>query len=204
MIGLARERGFHSAYVPEEDAAEASLVEGIDVIPVPNIVHLAAHLRGFDQIEPFVPKQRFESGDCGTGGRRRLPHIRGQEHVKRALEVAASGGHNVIMVGPPGSEDAAGPRDADSPAADDGDEALEVTKIYSVAGMLPQGTPMIHARPFGRRTTRCRTRDSSAAGGSLARARSLCLIGACCSWTSCRSSGGRCWSRSGSRWRTGW
>ncbi len=149
MVGLARERGFHSAYVPEEDAAEASLVEGIEVIPVPNIVHLAAHLRGFDQIEPFVPKRRFVEVRVADAEGVDFRHIRGQEHVKRALEVAASGGHNVIMVGPPGSGKTllarATPTILPQMTAD---EALEVTKIYSVAGMLPQSTPLIHTRPF--------------------------------------------------------
>ena len=149
MVGLARERGFHNVFVPEDDAAEASLVEGIEVIPVPNLVHLAAHMRGFDPIEPFIPKQRFDPAEGPAAEGVDFRHIRGQEHVKRSLEVAASGGHNVIMVGPPGSGKTllarATPTILPRMTAD---EALEVTKIYSVAGMLPQGTPMIHARPF--------------------------------------------------------
>lgn len=148
MVGLARERGFHTVFVPEADAAEAALVDGVEVIPVESLVQIAAHLRGFDPIAPHVLRDRGVPGEMPPDGVD-LRHIRGQEHVKRALEVAAAGGHNVIMVGPPGSGKTLLARATPTilPRMTT-EEALEVTKIYSVAGMLPSDTPLIHTRPF--------------------------------------------------------
>ncbi len=150
MVGLARERGFRTLFVPEIDAAEASLIDGIEVIPVASLVQLAGHLQ---ELSPIMAYER-------KGGRPTLTvqdsaegvdfkHIRGQEHVKRGLEVAAAGGHNVIMVGPPGAGKTLLARA--TPTILPGmtmDEMLEVTKIYSVAGMLPSGTPLSQRRPF--------------------------------------------------------
>ncbi len=149
MAGLARERGFSTVYVPDADAAEASLIGGIEVIPVVSLAQLAAHLRLLETIAPFVPTGHpnliLEARAEGVDFR----HIRGQEHVKRALEVAAAGGHNVIMVGPPGAGKTLLARA--TPTMLPGmtmSEMLEVTKIYSVAGMLPSDTPLLHQRPF--------------------------------------------------------
>jgi len=149
MVGLARERGFHSVYVPEPDAREASLVDGLDVVPVESLGRLAAHLQALDPIAPFAHNgyKSLPPGDAPEGVD--FQHIRGQEHVKRALEVAAAGGHNVVMVGPPGAGKTLLARA--TPTILPGmtmEESLEVTKIYSVAGMLPADTPLIRRRPF--------------------------------------------------------
>src|SRR2546425_8979817 len=149
VVGLARERGFHSVYVPEPDALEASLVDGLDVVPVESLGRLAAHLQALDPIAPFAHNayKTLPSGDAPEGVD--FQHIRGQEHVKRALEVAAAGGHNVVMVGPPGAGKTLLARA--TPTILPGmtmEESLEVTKIYSVAGMLPADTPLIRRRPF--------------------------------------------------------
>jgi magnesium chelatase family protein len=149
MVGLARERGFHTVFVPTADAAEACLVDGIEVIAVESLVQLVAHLRGIDYLEPFVNKGRYAEASAAAPDGVDFQHIRGQEHVKRGLEVAAAGGHNVVMVGPPGSGKTLLARATPTilpPMTTD--EALEVTKIYSVAGMLPGDTPMIQIRPF--------------------------------------------------------
>ena len=149
MVGLAREHGFHTVYVPEPDAGEASLVDGLEVVPVESLGRLATHLQALDPIAPFAHNghKLIPAGDAPHGVDFR--HIRGQEHVKRALEVAAAGGHNVVMVGPPGAGKTllarATPTILPSMTTE---ESLEVTKIYSVAGMLPSDTPLIRQRPF--------------------------------------------------------
>jgi magnesium chelatase family protein len=148
MVGLAKERGFTTVFVPEADAGEAALVEGVEVIPVGSLAALAEHLRFGEQIESFVPKRDVALEDAPVPGTD-FRDIKGQEHVKRALEVAAAGGHNVLMVGPPGSGKTllarAMPTILPRMTAD---EALEVTKIYSVAGMLAGGSPLLRQRPF--------------------------------------------------------
>src|SRR5436309_1158104 len=149
MVGLARERGFHTVYVPEPDAHEASLVDGIEVVPVESLGRLAAHLQALDPIAPASHNGSNFLAAIDVPEGVDFRHIRGQEHVKRALEVAASGGHNVVMVGPPGAGKTllarATPTILPSLTME---ESLEVTKIYSVAGMLPADTPLIRRRPF--------------------------------------------------------
>ena len=149
MVGLARERGFQAVYVPEADAEEASLMEHTQVFPVISLGHLAEHLRAMQPIAPFVSSgPRAPAAEPLIDGVD-FRHIRGQEHVKRALEVAAAGGHNVIMVGPPGAGKTLLARGTPTILSRlTTQEALEITKIYSVAGMLPQDTPLINHRPF--------------------------------------------------------
>ncbi len=147
MVALAREKGFSTVIVPEVDTKEACLIDGVKVIPVASLAQLVSYLRG------EIPAPEVKSGPPQEEGSPALSadlaHIKGQEHAKRALEVAAAGGHNIIMVGPPGSGKTLLARSLPSilppmPM----DEALEVTKIYSVAGMLPPDTPLIRMRPF--------------------------------------------------------
>ena len=147
MAALAKDSGFRRVFVPEADGGEAALVEGVEVIPVPNLSSLIAHLRGETSIAPVTL-------DGATIGNAPPPAfdisaVRGQEHAKRALEVAAAGGHNALMSGPPGSGKTLLARSLPSimPPLTHG-EAIEVTKIYSIAGALPKDDPLISERPF--------------------------------------------------------
>jgi len=149
MVALAREENIETIIVPEVDAREAAMLEGTRIIPVASLAQLVGYLQGeinipeyiADKVELDVYKPATPITD--------LADIKGQEHVKRALEVAAAGGHNVIMNGPPGSGKTLLARTLPSilpPMT--GEEALEVTKIYSVSGLLPSDTPIVRQRPF--------------------------------------------------------
>ena len=148
MVGLAKERGVEVVCVPEADAQEAALIEGVRILPVRTLAQLAAHQNGGEPIAEFrrngkppATGRLWEGTDFGE--------VRGQEHVKRALEVAAAGGHNVLMTGPPGAGKTLLARALPSILPDmSPEEALEVTKICSVSGLLPPETPLITQRPF--------------------------------------------------------
>ncbi|MCH8949902.1 MAG: YifB family Mg chelatase-like AAA ATPase [Chloroflexi bacterium] len=148
MVALAKERGIETVYLPEADAEEGGLIDDIRIVPVRNLAELVEHLSGAKHIAEFSRNGRtqpslplWEGTDFGE--------VRGQEHVKRALEVAASGGHNVLMTGPPGAGKTLLARALPSilPGMT-AEESLDVTKIYSVSGMLPSETPLISQRPF--------------------------------------------------------
>ncbi|HXU23933.1 MAG TPA: YifB family Mg chelatase-like AAA ATPase [Tepidiformaceae bacterium] len=148
MVGLARDRGMKRAFVPKQNAAEASLVRGIDVFAVESLSSLAAHLLGSVPIDRSipVPASEYVPDNSSTTD---FADVVGQEHAKRALEVAASGGHNLIMRGPPGSGKTLLARAVPSilpPMSED--EAMEVTRIYSVAALLPPGAGLMRMPPF--------------------------------------------------------
>ncbi len=149
MVALAQEQHIRRVFVPEVDAREAALLQGPEVYPVPTLADLVAHLRGERQIEPFHTDEDVLAAPAEDEFSMDFQHVKGQEHVKRALEVAAAGGHNLVMSGPPGSGKTFLARCLPSilpPFTPE--EALEVTKIYSVSGMLPGDTPIIRQRPF--------------------------------------------------------
>ena len=147
MVSLASQKGMRRAFVPAEDAPEAALIEGVDILPIRTLADLVNHLTGDVPIVPFQATDA--SDDPVTVTRIDFSEIRGQEQVKRALEIAAAGSHNVLMSGPPGSGKTMLARALPSilpPMTID--EALEVTKIYSVRGLLPPDTPLLRERPF--------------------------------------------------------
>jgi magnesium chelatase family protein len=146
MAAVAREQGFKRVFVPEVDAAEAALIPDLEVIPAASLSELYAHLNGTQRVQSFPPTN---AEDISITVATDFSEIKGQEHVKRALEVAASGGHNCLMIGPPGSGKTLLARalPAILPRMSI-DEALDVTRIYSVADQLPSDVPLIRARPF--------------------------------------------------------
>jgi magnesium chelatase family protein len=149
MAALGRtQEGIQKVFVPFEDAGEAALLPDVEVIPVTNLSELVGHLTGLRPIPPFNINLD-DTFDQDLVYAADFADIKGQEHVKRAMEVAAAGGHNVLMTGPPGAGKTLIAKSLPGilPRMSV-DEALEVTKIYSVAGLLPADTPLIRNRPF--------------------------------------------------------
>ncbi|MEA3398723.1 MAG: YifB family Mg chelatase-like AAA ATPase [Patescibacteria group bacterium] len=142
----AAQLGFDTIFVPEINAKEAKLVKAIKVIAVKNLAQTIYHLAGRNIIEP-TPESEFNFSNVKIMFD--MSHIKGQEHVKRAMEIAAAGAHNMLMNGPPGSGKTLIARTMPSILPDlTLEEALEITKIYSVAACLPPGTALITNRPF--------------------------------------------------------
>jgi magnesium chelatase family protein len=147
MVALAAENGLHSVVVPAVDAREASLVQEMKILPVNSLSELARHLNNDARISYYEPET--DLGNTSFISVTDFADIKGQEHVKRGLEVAAAGGHNFLMSGPPGSGKTLLARSLPSilPKMSRA-EALEVTKIYSISGLLPSDTPLIMQRPY--------------------------------------------------------
>jgi len=148
MVALANAEKIPTVIVPDADAREASLIKGVKIVPIASLSQLVSYFRGEISLPEYKPDKVRDYPEP-LSSITDLAYIKGQEHVKRALEVAAAGGHNVIMCGPPGSGKTLLARSLPSilpPMTTD--EALEVTKIYSVSGLLPPDTPLLKRRPF--------------------------------------------------------
>ena len=147
IAAKARDDGFESICVPAIDAPEAALVPGLQVLPVYSLEELVNHLIGINRIPPHesVPIKELPAQKVQTD----FQEIKGQEHVKRALEVAAAGNHNMLMNGPPGAGKTLLARSLPGimPRMSI-DEALDVTRIYSILDRLSADTPLIQHRPF--------------------------------------------------------
>ena len=165
MVAVARDEGYNLAFVPSADAREAALVDGVEVVPVKDLAELVSHVRGEPPILPLtaqtmeqaegsetdsdVPSEGDAGRRSGVAGGVDMADIRGQEHAKRALEVAAAGSHNLLMSGPPGSGKTLLARALPFVLPKlTSEEALDVTKIYSISGLLPSSSPLITARSF--------------------------------------------------------
>lgn len=148
MVICARDNGAKYAVVPYANAGEAAVVKGIDIIAVESLEQLCDHLNGRKVIEPHkIDLDGYFRND--GSGMIDFSEVKGQENVKRALEIAAAGNHNVLMIGSPGSGKSMLAQRLPTILPDmTFEEALEVTKVHSIAGTLPSDTPMITTRPF--------------------------------------------------------
>jgi magnesium chelatase family protein len=157
----AKELGAQTVICPAQNAAEMAIVEGIRAIPASSLFEAAQYLAGEREITPAVPAADTRSG---IGRQTDLLEIKGQEAAKRALEIAAAGGHNLLLVGPPGTGKTMLARALPSILPPmELDEALSTTMIYSVAGLVDPQAPLIRERPF--RTPHHTASDTSIIGG---------------------------------------
>lgn len=149
MAILARKLGFRGMIVPEANATEAAVVNDLEVYGVQNLRQVTGFLSGALDLNPTVVDTRAEFAAASLNFDFDFSEVRGQEMVKRAFEVACAGGHNILLVGPPGSGKSMMSKRLPSilpPLTLS--EALETTKIHSVAGKLPGNARLMHHRPF--------------------------------------------------------
>jgi magnesium chelatase family protein len=148
MALKVRDLGLRGLIVPEENAPEAAVVSGVDVFGIkslPDLIAMLRHEKSFPPYETDISKAIREFSTYDED----FSEVKGQEHAKRALEVAAAGGHNLLLIGPPGSGKTmlAKRLPAILPSMTF-EEALETTRIHSVAGLLRDGQPLLATRPY--------------------------------------------------------
>jgi magnesium chelatase family protein len=149
MALASRDEGARAFVSPTANVAEAAIVRGIDVIGASSLGQLVGHLRGVAPIPPAPQNTPASFQRADAGEEPDFADVRGQRAAKRALEIAAAGGHNVLLIGPPGAGKTMLARRLPSilptPSLD---EAIEITRVHSVAGLLPAGSALLSARPF--------------------------------------------------------
>lgn len=149
IVLKAKEAGFHTCILPKENAPEGALVEKMQIIGTESLEELCGHLRKEKRVAPAVYERRICHGNPAYGASGDYSDIRGQEAVKRASEVAVAGGHNLLLMGPPGSgKSMLASRIPTILPPLTKKESIEITKIYSVMGLVEQDRPLITERPF--------------------------------------------------------
>lgn len=166
----ASKQGFEKIILPFQNAEEAAMVGAIDVIAAHNLKEVVEFVNGERDIEPTKVDIEAYFNKDSIDKLHNLKDVKGQEGVKRALEVAAAGGHNLLMIGPPGSgKTMLAKRITTILPPLSLEEALETTKIHSVSGFLPDNTPLISVRPF--RSPHHTISDAALVGGGMSKIR---------------------------------
>lgn len=142
----ALKSGIKNVFVPEENAAEAAIIEGINVYGINNIKQLIAHLTGTDTLTP-MPVTEINAPALSDAVD--FSDVKGQFAAKKALEVAAAGGHNILLIGPPGAGKSMLAKRLPTILPEmTFEESIETTKIHSIAGILDKNNPFVRVRPF--------------------------------------------------------
>ncbi|MDP3965014.1 MAG: YifB family Mg chelatase-like AAA ATPase [bacterium] len=146
VIEAVKKRGWTTVFLPAENIAEASILGGLDLYPLSSLGQLIGHLEGSRKIDPLRSEIRSSAPQKFSTD---FSQIQGQWQAKRAMEIAAAGGHNVLLSGPPGSGKTLLAKAFTSILPELSlSEALDVTKVYSVAGLLEPDQPLMRQRPF--------------------------------------------------------
>lgn len=149
MVIRAKKSGIKRVYVPKDNALECSVVDGIEIYAVENVNQVTSHLNNTEELIPVKYEELAKNENAFGLFAPDFKDVKGQQDAKYALEIAAAGGHNIIMVGPPGSGKSMLAKRLPSILPDmTFEESLETTELYSIAGAMPEGVSLIRERPF--------------------------------------------------------